>query len=211
VRRLGIAVKDGLLAIANEVLGDVEKEAQALIQDAEEEAKNSLKKAKEQADQHYQTIVNEAKVKAEAEKQKIASLAEVEMRNSLLQRKEELVDAVFERALGKLKDFVETEQYQNYLLKLIEEAAKRIGSQNLVLYVNAKDKVWLTQDNLNRLSKKLRLELALSDRTEDCIGGCRIQTADGKITNDSTIDNRLQELKPTLRTEVAKILFGKEA
>jgi len=204
-------VKDGLLAIAGEVLGDVEKEAQAMIQDAEEEAKNSLKKAKEQADQNYQTIVNEAKVKTDAEKRKIASLTEVEVRNRLLQKKEELVDAAFEKALGKLTAFVETEQYHIYLLKLIGKAAKRIGSKNLILHVNAKDKAWLTQDNLNRLSKKLHLELVLSDQTEDCIGGCRIQTADGKITNDSTIDNRLQELKPTLRTEVAKILFGKEA
>ena len=64
---------------------------------------------------------------------------------------------------------------------------------------------------LNRLSKKLHCELKLSDETGDFIGGCKIQTADGKITYDSTIDNRLQELKPTLRVEVAKILFGKEA
>ena len=63
---------------------------------------------------------------------------------------------------------------------------------------------------LNRLSKKLRRELKLSDKNEDFIGGCKIQTVDGKITYDSTIDNRLQELKPALRVEVAKILFEKE-
>ena len=64
---------------------------------------------------------------------------------------------------------------------------------------------------LNRLSKKLHCELKISDQTEDFIGGCKIQTADGKINYDSTIDNRLKELKPTLRVEVAKILFEKEA
>jgi len=64
---------------------------------------------------------------------------------------------------------------------------------------------------LNRLSKKLRRELNLSDENEDFIGGCKIQTIDGKITYDSTIDNRLQELKPALRVEVAKILFGEKA
>jgi vacuolar-type H+-ATPase subunit E/Vma4 len=42
------------------------------------------------------------------------------------------------------------------------------------------------------------------------MGGCVIQTGDGKVTYDSTIDNRLKELKPNLRVEVAKILFEKE-
>jgi V/A-type H+-transporting ATPase subunit E len=200
-------VKDGLVAIAGEVLGDVQKEAEAIIIAAEEEAKKALLTAKEQAEQHYLTHVNQAKVKAEAERRRIASLTEVEIRNQLLQTKEELVDAAFERALGELKDFVESERYHDYLLKLIEEAAKRIGSKNLVVEVNAKDNTWLTEGNVNRLTKKLRHELKLSDQTPGFMGGCRIQTEDGKVTYDSTIGNRLQELKPTLRTEIAKILF----
>ena len=155
--------------------------------------------------------MNQATTKAEGERRKIASVTEVEMRNRLLQTKEDLVDTAFDKALVKLKDFVATEEYHGYLLKLIEEVAKRIGQKNLVVKVNAKDKAWLTQDMLNRLSKKLHCEIKLSEQTEDFIGGCKIETADSKIAYDSTIDNRLKELKPTLRVEVAKILFEKEA
>lgn len=206
-----MSIKDGLSAITSEVLEDVQKEAEAIIIAAENEAKETLKAAKEQADQKYQAIINQAKTKAENERRKIASVTEVEMRNRLLQTKEDLVNTAFEKALIKLEDFVTTEKYHEYLLKLIEEVAERIGQKNLVVQVNAKDKAWLTQDILNLLSKKLHCELKLSDQTEDCVGGCKIQTVDGKITYDSTIDNRLQELKPALRVEVAKILFGKEA
>ena len=39
------------------------------------------------------------------------------MRNRLLQTKEDLVDAAFEKALVELKNFVETEEYHDYLLK----------------------------------------------------------------------------------------------
>ena len=42
-------VKNGISAIANDVLGDVQKEAEALILSAEKEAKATLKAAKEQA------------------------------------------------------------------------------------------------------------------------------------------------------------------
>ena len=112
-----MSIKNGLSAIANEVLGDVQKEAEAIILAAENQAKETLKAAKEQANQNYRAIISQAKAKAEAEKRKIASVTEVEMRNRLLQTKEDLVDAAFEKALGKLQNFVETEEYHTYLLK----------------------------------------------------------------------------------------------
>ena len=205
-----MSVKDGLSAIANEVLGDVQKEAEAIILSSQNQAKEILKAAKQQADEDYKTIISQATAKAEGEKRKIASVTEVEMRNRLLQSKEELVDVAFDKALARIKEFAATEEYHRYLLKLIEEAAKRIGQKKLALQVNAKDKARLTQNTLNRLSKKLDCELTLLDQTEDYIGGFKIQTVDGKITYDSTLDNRLMELRPILRVEVAKILFGKE-
>ena len=206
-----MGVKDGLSAIANEVLDDVQKEAEAIILSAEKQSKETLKTEKEQAVQNYQTLIDQAKTKAEGERRKIASVTEVEMRNRLLQTKEGLVEVAFDKALIKLKDFVATEEYHTYLLNIIKEVAKNLDQKNLVVQVNAQDKDWLTQDMLDRLSKKLHFELKLSEQNEDFIGGCKIQTLDGKITFDNTIDNRLKELKPTLRVKVAKILFDEEA
>ena len=206
-----MSVKDGLAAIANEVLGDVQKEAEAIILAAENQAKETLREAKKQADQDYQAIMNQATVKAEGERKRIASVTEVEIRNRLLQTKEELVDAAFKKANGELENFVDSQNYRDYLVKLITKVAKNINEKKLVLQINVKDKTWLTPEVLNRLSKKLHRELQLSDREEDFIGGCKIQTLDGKITYDSTIDNQLQEMKSILRVEVARILFGKES
>jgi V/A-type H+/Na+-transporting ATPase subunit E len=202
--------KHGISAIANEVIGDVQKEAVALITDAENLAKETLREAKEQADQEYQSVLNQANLKIETEKRKIASVTEVEMRNRLLQAKEDLVDAAFEKALTKLKTFAKTKDYQDYLLNSIENNAQKIGQKNLVVQVNTKDKGWLTQDMLDRLSKKLKCKIELSNETENYLGGCKIQTADSKIIYDGTLDNRLQEFKPILRVEVAKKLFGVE-
>ena len=206
-----MSVKDGLSAIANEVLGDIRKEAEELIVSSQNRAKQTLKTAKQQADEKYQATINQAMARAEGEKRKIASVTEVEMRNRLLQAKEQLVDAAFDKALHKIKEFAETEEYNGYLLRLIEKVAEQIGQGQLALQVNAKDKAWLTQNVLAGLSKKLNRELRLLEQTGDYIGGFKIQTADGKITCDSTIDNRLTELKPVLRVEVANIMFGKES
>jgi len=203
-----MSAKNGVSAISNDVIGDVQKEAEVIILAAANEAKATLKSAKAQADQIYRAIIRQATVTAEAEKRKIASVTEVEMRNRLLQTKEDLVDIAFEKALVELKNFVETEDYYDYLVKLIQSAAQKMGKKNMVVQVNAKDKDWLTQDLLTRLSKKCHCELKLSDKTEDYLGGCVLQTEDGKIIYDVTLDNRLKELKPVLRVELAKILFG---
>jgi V/A-type H+-transporting ATPase subunit E len=205
-----LSTKSGVAAIADEVVGDIQKEAEATISVAENQAKETLRVAKEQADRTYQAALAEAKEKAESEKRKIGSVAEVEVRNRLLQVKEELVDEAFEKALVKLKNYVATEEYHSYLLKLIEYIAKKMDQKVLVVEVNAKDKGWLTQDMLKSVSKKLHVEFRISDQTMDYIGGCRIQSEDGKVVYDGTLDNRLAELKPELRAQVAKTLFGEE-
>ncbi len=44
----------------------------------------------------------------------------------------------FERLLAQLKNFVETDDYHDYLLKIIQNAAKRIGQKDLIIQVNCK-------------------------------------------------------------------------
>jgi len=203
-----LSAKSGVVAIADEVIGDVQKEAEAIIVAAENEAKETLRAAKEQADKTYHAILSEANLKAEGEKRKIASVTEVELRNRLLQTKEELVDEAFEKALVKLKSFVETDEYQTYLVKLVEDIAKKMEQSALIVEVNAKDKELLAADMLKKTSKKLKVELKISEQTPNYLGGCKVQTQDGKIVYDGTLDNRLQELKPELRAQIAKSLFG---
>ena len=203
-----MSVKSGVSAISSEVLGDVQNEAEAIIKAAEVKAKETLSAAKHEADQKYREELNQTKIKATAERRKIASVTEVEMRNRLLQTKEDLVDVAFQKAADKLKSYTDTTEYRTYLLNRIEDAARIIGKEDLIIQINPKDAQWLTEDRLKPLAKKLQVELEISKSTEQFIGGCIIQTSDGKIILNSTIDNRLKELKPTLRVEVAKILFG---
>lgn len=204
-----LSIKKGLSAIADEVLADIQKDVETQMAKSKEEAKKILKTAREESDKNYQSIINQAKMNAEAEKRRIISLTEVETRSQLLETKQLLVNQAFDEALNKLNEFVKTDDYHQYLFDLIEKATKRIRSKKLIIHVNANDKSWLTQ-NLDALCRRLRLELQLSNQIENCIGGCKIETIDGRVIYDETFDNRLEELKPELRVEVAKILFGEE-
>ncbi len=204
-------IKDGLSAIAWEVLADTQKEAEAAILNARGDAKEALRAAKEEAERVYTTQMGENAARIVAEKKRNQSLIEVETRNALLEAKETLVDAAFEKANVEIAKFVSTEAYHDYLLKLIEEAANKVGSKEVVLQVNEADKAWLTKKTLRSLSDNLGVELKIGKDTEKFIGGCKIRTLDGKIVYDNTIENRWEKLKPELRLEVARILFAEEA
>jgi V/A-type H+-transporting ATPase subunit E len=194
--------KTGISAIAREVIDEVQKEAETTIIDAQNQAKETLRLANKKAQETYHTIIVDAKKQADAQKHKSVSTAEVEMRNRLLQVKEDLVDAVLDRAVVELEDFTKTPKYQNYILRLITTTAEKMAQPDLIVYVNTKDKGWLTKDLLNPISKEYNTELQLAPTQLNIIGGCKIQTKDGKITYDATLDSHLQELKPTLRNQI---------
>jgi V/A-type H+-transporting ATPase subunit E len=204
------SIKKGLVAIASEILEDVKKESETIIRDAEKNAEEILRDARAEAERRQAHLLAETKEKGEIEQKKAKSLTEIEMRNRLLQVKEEHVDAVFDQALVRLKEFVGSENYSSYLLKFIEEAVKKIESDKLIVYVNSKDRKWLATGKLDKLSRKLGVKLALSDETENCLGGCIVKTPNGKLSHDNTLEKRLQALKPILRIKIAKILFEKE-
>jgi V/A-type H+-transporting ATPase subunit E len=201
------SIKKGLVAIANEILEDVKKESEIIIRDAEKKAEEILTDAKTEAKEKRICRLAEAKEKGETEKKKTKSLTEIEIRNRLLQVKQEQVNAVFDKALARLKQFAESDSYHRYLLSFIEEAIKKIESEKLVVYVNSKDRKWLANGKLDELSKKLGIKLTLAKEIEDCLGGCIVKTPDGKLLHDNTFEKRLEALKPVLRGEVAKILF----
>jgi vacuolar-type H+-ATPase subunit E/Vma4 len=200
-------VKNSVSAIATEVIGAAEKEAETVLSEAENEAKETLLTATEQADQICKEILHQANAKIASETRKIASITEVDMRNSLLQIKDDAVDEAFKNARVKLQDFAVSEKYPDYLFKTIEAVAKQLGQKSLVLHVNAKDHKWLTQHALATLSAKLQLDLRLCEKIENYVGGCKIYTVDDKIVFDATLDYKLQDLKSSLRVEVAKKMF----
>ena len=201
------SVKNGLVAIANEILEDAKNESEKIIRDAEAKAKEILKDAKTEAEKRRNSRLVEAKQKSEQEYRKTESLTAIEIRNISLRAKEEQLNSIFDEAVGRLKKFVDSKHYSDCLLAFVAEAAKNIESDKLVVYVNSKDKKLLKKDTLEDLSKKLEKELTLSEEHLDCMGGCIVKTPDGTLSNDNTFENRLQVLKPNIRIELEKMLF----
>jgi V/A-type H+-transporting ATPase subunit E len=205
------SIAEGLASIANEILEDVKKESEKIIRDAETKAAEILREAKTEAESIRLSLLTEAKEKSELEQKKMQSLTQIEIRNMQLQVKENYINDVFDKVLARLKQFVESDSYPSCLLTLIEEAVKKIDSEQVVVYVNSKDQKLLKNGVLDELSKKMEKNLTLANEPVDCLGGCVVKTPDGKLSHDNTFEKRLQALKPNLRIKIAKMLFQGEA
>jgi vacuolar-type H+-ATPase subunit E/Vma4 len=204
------SIKEGLAAIANEILDDIKNDSEIIIRDAEKKAKKLLRNAKTEAEHSRAHLLAETKEKGNAEQKKTEALTVLEIKNKRLQVKEEYINAVFDKAQARLKQFVGSESYPDYLLEFIEEAVKKIESDKLIVYVNSKDREWLANGKIDEISEKLNVNLTLANETESCLGGCVVKTPDGKLLHDNTFEKRLQSLKPILRLKIAKILFETE-
>jgi len=89
----------------------------------------------------------------------------------------------------------------NLITKLIEEAIQALGTSDVVIHTNSKDKE-ITQSVLSKFSGA-----ELSSETIDCLGGVQVKSKDGTMTFDNTIDARTDRMKPLIRKDVAST-FG---
>ena len=91
--------------------------------------------------------------------------------------------------------------YANLAKTLLDESTGILGSTEVVIFTNSKD-----AETVKSLLPKFP-GAELSDQTIDCIGGVVVQSRDGTMKFDNTIDARIQRLKPLIRKEIATI-FG---
>ncbi len=110
---------------------------------------------------------------------------------------EEGVDKVFAKALDQISNTDRSGDYSNLINNLLDESTKILGTTEVTVFTNAKDKD-LVQSALSKFSGA-----KLSSDTIDCLGGIIIKSKDGTMTFDNTIDARIERLKPLIRKEIA--------
>ena len=167
------------------------------VSDSKQTLDNSLPKL----EQEYDKIISDGKKEAEKIEKQIVGSSDLEVRNKQLLLLEEGVDKVFAKALDQISNIDRSGDYENLINNLLDESTKILGTTEVTVFTNAKDKD-VVQSALSKFSKA-----KLSSDTIDCLGGIIIKSKDGTMTFDNTIDARIDRLKPLIRKEIAST-FG---
>jgi V/A-type H+-transporting ATPase subunit E len=191
----------------------LEQTVEKIIHNTEEQILSSLKEALKSShdalsnshvllEQEYDKIISEGKKEAEKLEKQIIGNADLDSRNKQLVLIEESIEKVFDKAIKKIQDADRNSDYSKLISSMLEESIRIIGTPNIVIQTNSKDKP-VVQLLLSKFPGS-----TLSEDVIDCLGGIKVQSKDGTMKFDNTIDARLERLKPLIRKDIAS-KFGR--
>lgn len=181
----------------DKILDQTQKNILFNIKTTLEDSQKTLDNTISRLEQEYDKIISDGKKEAEKIEKQITGSSDLEARNRQLIALEDAVNKVFTKALDQIKNTERSGNYAIFIKSLLDESTKILGTTNVIVLTNSKDKS-VVQSALSQYSGA-----ELSSETIDCIGGVIVKSKDGTMTLDNTIDARIERLKPLIRKEIA--------
>ena len=201
IDHLVLASNSSLEQSIDKILKKTEKEILLDLKNSGSDSKQTLDDSLTKLEQEYDKVISDGKKEANKIEKQIIGGADIEVRNKQLLLLEEGVDKVFSKTLDQIANVDRSGDYSNLIKTMLDESTKILGTTEVTVFTNAKDKDVVK----SALSKFSGAEL--SSDTIDCLGGIIIKSKDGTMTFDNTIDARIERLKPLIRKDIAST-FG---
>ena len=192
-----LASNSALETTIDKILQSTEKEVLSNIKSGLEESQQNLDDSITRLESEYDKIISDGKKEADKIEKQIIGSSDLEARNKQLTVLEEAVDRVFSKALDQITNADRSGDYSNLIKTLIEESTQILGTSEIIVFTNTKDRD-IVQSTLSQFPGT-----ELSSESVDCLGGIVVKSKDGAMTFDNTIDARIERLKPLIRKEIA--------
>jgi V/A-type H+-transporting ATPase subunit E len=188
----------------DKILNKSEKQVLSDLKNVGLNFKQNLDDSLAKLESEYDKILSDGKKEADKIEKQIVGGSDIEARNKQLLALEAAVDRVFTTALEQITNTDRNSDYSNLINSLLQESTQILGTTEVTVFTNAKDKD-VVQSSLSNFSGS-----ELSSETIDCIGGVKIESKDGAMKFDNTIDAKIDRLKPLIRKEIASKFGVKE-
>jgi len=181
----------------DKILKNTENDILSNIKSGLDESQKKLDDSIPRLESEYDKIISDDKKEADKLEKQITGGSDIEARNKQLMALEDAVGKVFSKALDEIANTDRSGNYSNLIKSLLEESTKILGTSEITVYTNAKDKD-VVQSTLSQFPGAV-----LSSETINCLGGIKVKSKDGAMTFDNTIDARIERLKPLIRKDIA--------
>ncbi|MBA4451721.1 MAG: V-type ATP synthase subunit E [Nitrosopumilaceae archaeon] len=192
-----LAPDSALERTIDKILSQTESNILSGLNEALAESQQKLDDFSKNLEQEYDQIINDGKKEADKIEKQIMGSADLEARNKQLTTIEESIDKVFQKALDEIANADRSGDYSNLIKSLLDESTKILGTTEIVVFTNTKDKE-IVQSMLSQYPGS-----ELSSETIECLGGVKVKSKDGSMTFDNTVDARIERLKPLIRKDIA--------
>lgn len=169
------------------VNAEVDKKIEDILAEAEERRTEILEKAENEALNDAYTRIRASVTEARTKSRMNISKAEQESRIKILTYREELVKKIFDDVEAKVAAFVQTPEYEQYLIKLLTNEQIE---ESTVIYLKPDD---MKYENV--LKNSAGVSCKFEEDTAIVYGGLSIYNEDSALLVNKTIDNMLEEQK----------------
>jgi len=195
----------GAELIIKDIEARTKEEIEKIMEDAEKKIAEIKRKKEEDAEKEKNKILDQGKNISERVKQRILADARIKAKKEFLEEKERIIQEVIDKAIDKLREIVNSKEYEKKLLDLIKASVDIIDEKKVNILVNKRDKEIL-EKHTDRLNKILGSNINYTiGKPIDCIGGVIVTSENVEV--DNTLETRLERSMERLRADIAKMLF----
>ncbi len=179
----------GLEELESRIMEDADKQIQKIEEESNKKIKEIREEIEEDANQEAEKILRKGRQEANLTYRRIIADIIIKGKHRIEKRKNSIIEDAFGRARNNILESSDPEK-KKFLEKLIDMDGDEVHEPQIMVdpkYAN----------------------LVKEAKTVD-IGdfGVVIQSSDGKMRIDNTLNNKINRLKTTLRAEISSMLFG---
>ncbi len=201
-------VDENIDTLAGAILSEARAEAEHIQAEAQGKADAIRKRAEEQAGAGRKEILDRARQEAERLRSQAVATTQLKARKLQLEHREKLLDDVFKAARQQLPAMQTQADYEAIVCNLLREALTQLGASKARVRADKFTQTLLVDHVLDEIAKEMNAELQIGQPLEKGTG-LIVDSEDGHLHYDNTLETRLNRMQGTLRSSVYHILMGK--
>jgi vacuolar-type H+-ATPase subunit E/Vma4 len=201
------SVEENIEALSRAILSEAKGEAEQIGTDANTKADSIRQRAQEQADAERKDILDRACQEAERIRSQSISTTQLKARTMELDSREKLLDSVFKAAKQQLPSVQQRPNYDQIVYRLIKEALNQLNAKEGIVRADQSTQKLLSDHIIDKISADMQVKLQIGQTLERGTGVV-VDTTDGHLHYDNTLETRMSRSQNGLRSAVYRILMG---
>ena len=202
------SLDENIESLSRALLSEARADAEQILAEAKAKADGIRQKAQEKAAAERAEILERARQEAERLRGQVVATTQMKARTMELAHREKLLDGVFAEARKKLPSVQQWTNYDEIARRLLRESLVQLKPSQAIFQADEKSLEVLAAVVLDEISKEMKVELLAAGEPLKKGIGVVVESGDGHLVYDNTLDTRLDRLQNTLRSPVYRILIG---
>lgn len=202
-----MSIKNDKISFFSKIIYErIDEESQRESEEFKLEKEKQILELKENLEKRRNREIEKAEKKARFKANEIISDENSISKRAYMELAESLIQKTVEAVGDELLKFTETQEYENYLLEMIDQSISNMEGYRYYLYLTEQDlqKYGKKIDEFIRLKQRGGIELAVSQKP--IIGGFVLEEKEKRFTLDSSLASTVESSRSHIGLKVTGVL-----